>query len=558
VERIVDQLRELLQQAGEGIRDARLPRELADRMEALISRLDEPCVLTVVGRAKAGKSTFVNALLGEDLAKVGVTETTATINFFRHGQPEDPNLPVRCYWRNGRWENVSRKFLDDLQGGDEATLRRAKEIERLEYLLPHDFLREVTLVDTPGLEAAVDEHQDVTADFLGLRDQLRQRHHQQTEEWCQKADAVIYLISQVPRATDAAVLEEFREVTGGSSRALNAVGVVAKVDLYPEIIDKVPKFAQQLKDNLNTIVPVSAGLCRALDRLLQNNAQALKEIQAVMRQIPQKRLQKLLDSDEFYEQEFPDCPVSVEERCRIRGDMPWSVFTTIVRELAVNGQALEDGISRLQTLAGFGPLREVLRDHFFKRARLLKAFRTVRDARAILDDIRYNRVPQLEAKDQEDARRRDRFLAFIRSAGGDPAIARELEELINTVLMPFRTQHVEKLYRELDRRFSEIFHRLEETNANFHALNLLEKHRQLFNEHECEELRRLLGLYGEQEIDSSWDSIDELAERQQFWTVEAQKARCEERRKIACRADECYRMLICKASHSKNSTFGGV
>lgn len=157
-----------------------------------------------------------------------------------------------------------------------------------------------------------------------VADQLRellQRHHQQTEEWCQKADAVIYLISQVPGATDAAVLEEFREVTGGSSRALNAVGVVAKVDLYPEIIDKVPKFAQQLKDNLNTIVPVSAGLCRALDRLLQNNAQALKEIQAVMRQIPQKRLQKLFDSDEFYEQEFPDCPVSVEERCRIRGDI---------------------------------------------------------------------------------------------------------------------------------------------------------------------------------------------------------------------------------------------
>jgi len=556
MERIADQLRDLLQRAAEGIRDARLPRELADRMEALIPRLDEPCVLTVVGRAKAGKSTFVNALLGADLAKVGVTETTATINFFRYGQPDDANFPVRCHWQNGHWEDVSRKFLDDLQGNDEATLRRAKEIERLEYLLPHNFLRDVTLVDTPGLEAAVDEHQDVTADFLGLRDQLRQQHHQQTEEWCQRADAVIYLISQVPRATDATVLEEFRAVTGGSSSALNAVGVVAKVDLYPEIIDKVSKFAAQLKDNLNTIVPVSAGLHRALDRLLHNDAQYLKDIQAIIRQIPPKRLQKLLDSDEFYEQEFPDCPVTVEERCRIRGDMPWSVFTTIVRELAVNDQDLQDGISRLQRLAGFGPLQEVLRDHFFKRARLLKAFRTVRDAQAILDDIRYNHLPQFEEKDHEDARRRDRFLTFIRSARGDPAIAKELEELINTVLVPFRTQRVEKLCRELDRKFSEMSHRLEEANADFHALNLLERHRQFFNDDEWEELRRLFGLYGESEREK--EDIDKMAKRQQFWVVEGQKARHQERREIARRAEECYRMLIYKATHRKNNPSDGL
>jgi hypothetical protein len=556
MERIADQLRDLLQRAAEGICDARLPRELADRMEALIPRLDEPCVLTVVGRAKAGKSTFVNALLGADLAKVGVTETTATINFFRYGQPDDANFPVRCYWQNGQWEDVSRKFLDDLQGNDEATLRRAKEIERLEYLLPHNFLRDVTLVDTPGLEAAVDEHQDVTADFLGLRDQLRQQHHQQTEEWCQRADAVIYLISQVPRATDATVLEEFRAVTGGSSSALNAVGVVAKVDLYPEIIDKVSKFAAQLKDNLNTIVPVSAGLHRALDRLLHNDAQYLKDIQAIIRQIPPKRLQKLLDSDEFYEQEFPDCPVTVEERCRIRGDMPWSVFTTIVRELAVNDQDLQDGISRLQRLAGFGPLQEVLRDHFFKRARLLKAFRTVRDAQAILDDIRYNHLPQFEEKDHEDARRRDRFLTFIRSARGDPAIAKELEELINTVLVPFRTQRVEKLCRELDRKFSEMSHRLEEANADFHALNLLERHRQFFNDDEWEELRRLFGLYGESEREK--EDIDKMAKRQQFWVVEGQKARHQERREIARRAEECYRMLIYKATHRKNNPSDGL
>ena len=43
---------------------------------------DMPCVLAVAGKVKAGKSSFLNALLGVDLAMVGTTETTATINYF--------------------------------------------------------------------------------------------------------------------------------------------------------------------------------------------------------------------------------------------------------------------------------------------------------------------------------------------------------------------------------------------------------------------------------------------------------------------------------------------
>lgn len=129
-----------------------------------------------MGRAKAGKSSFLNALLGADLAKVGVTETTATINFFRYGHPPDPTRPVRCPWQGGRYEDVTREFLDSLQGNDPAVLRRAAGLAYLEYLVPHEALREVTLVDTPGTEAAVDEHQQRTAEFLQLQRQLREQH----------------------------------------------------------------------------------------------------------------------------------------------------------------------------------------------------------------------------------------------------------------------------------------------------------------------------------------------------------------------------------------------
>src|SRR5687768_2216083 len=119
-----DRLAGVLRRTAVRLREADLPPRLADRMEELARQVYEPCVVAVVGRVKVGKSTFVNALLGEDLAKVGTTETTATINYFSYGTP-DPDRPVRCHWHGGQVTDESRAFLDGLQGNDLETLRRA-------------------------------------------------------------------------------------------------------------------------------------------------------------------------------------------------------------------------------------------------------------------------------------------------------------------------------------------------------------------------------------------------------------------------------------------------
>ena len=172
---IQENLTAILRRTAERLRGAGLPVELAERIERLAKQVHQPCVVAVVGRVKVGKSTVVNALLGEDLAKVGTTETTATINYFTYGNP-DPNLPVRCHWRSGKVTDESRAFLDGLQGNDLETLRRADGIDHLEYFLPNPLLKQITLVDTPGTGAVVEEHQDRTAEFMQLNSQLRNRH----------------------------------------------------------------------------------------------------------------------------------------------------------------------------------------------------------------------------------------------------------------------------------------------------------------------------------------------------------------------------------------------
>ncbi len=537
---------QVLEQSAARLRLRGLPGAVADELAALAGKVYEPCVVAVVGRVKAGKSTFINALLGarEDLATVGTAETTATINYFRYGQPADPERPVRCYWRGGGYEDCPATFLHQLQGNDLETLRRAEGIDHLEYRLPLDDLRRVTLVDTPGTGAVVDEHQGRTAEYLRLCGQLRERHARETQQIGESSDAIIYLIGAVARATDRDFLEEFCQATQGSARALNAVGVMAKIDLSPDLMarreDLAAKVAVQLRDSLNTVMPVSAGLHRALERLLDNEGAGLRALMDALRRVPPVRLAKLLDNDEFYrEYEFDDCPLSPAERRAILGDLDWTVFTTIARTAADPALDLGEAAARLRQVAGFGPLSELLESHFLKRSEFLRCHRILGDARRLLGTVRYQRLPVLRQRERDEAARRERFLAFLRGAGGDRAVAAELAEWVERATLPTAAP-VGAAVDAVERDLGQVFHRLEDYNADFEALHALEQHADLFVEEEQEELRHLLGQYGLEHAErlplERIGDVGYLEHRQQHWRDLSIRDRVPARRAVAERA----------------------
>jgi hypothetical protein len=509
-----------LNRGAERIREVGLPSELAAEMERLAVQVDERCVVAVVGRVKVGKSTFVNALLGGNLAKVGTTETTATINYFSYGRPPDDKKPVRCHWRGGKktWEN--RAFLDGLQGNNIETLRRADGVDRLEYFLEHPLLYEVTLVDTPGTNAVVEEHQDVTAEFMKLHEQLRERHNEDTERLGREADAVIYLIGAIARATDQAFLEEFTKMTGGRSSALNAIGVMSRIETQPKVLavrhELSRDIANQLKDKLNTVIPVGSGVHRALDSLLANDRAGLRRLMDTLRHISVETLEMLLLKDTiFFGQDFEDCPVSTEERRALFEALPedvrrWPIFATIVRVAADPESDLNEVEAKLRNISKFEVLKKVLRKHFIERGHILRCFRIVSDARRVLNKIKFDHLPQRHKSIQEEQNRLDRFLTLIRQAGGDPSTTRELEEFVHRHLdVEARVKALEELYVELDREVGGLYRELEQYNADFKALQKLEEPRHQFSEEELDELRPVLGLYGtEVEKRLPPDSVD--------------------------------------------------
>src|SRR5687767_9551699 len=112
----------------------------ADQQAALdqsIAQLDELFLLVVVGEFNAGKSAFINALIGQALMKEGVTPTTAVITVLEHG--EHPEQTVR-------------------------------QANLLVIKAPIDLLREIRIVDTPGTNAIIREHEAMTAEFIPRSD----------------------------------------------------------------------------------------------------------------------------------------------------------------------------------------------------------------------------------------------------------------------------------------------------------------------------------------------------------------------------------------------------
>ena len=100
-----------------------------DTLHGLLTDIREPLLFVVVGEVKAGKSSLLNALFGQEFAKVDVLPATDRVYIFRYGEEE-------------KSVEVSPQLTERYQ--------------------PIDFLRDFNVVDTPGtntmVRGAPDDH----------------------------------------------------------------------------------------------------------------------------------------------------------------------------------------------------------------------------------------------------------------------------------------------------------------------------------------------------------------------------------------------------------------
>ena len=117
--------------------EMRRPSTVLDTIHGLLSDIREPLLFVVVGEVKSGKSSLLNALFGHEFAKADVLPATDRVYIFRHG-PEEKSVEVSP--------------------------------QLTERYLPIAFLRDFNVVDTPGTNTMVVEHQTVTENFVPRAD----------------------------------------------------------------------------------------------------------------------------------------------------------------------------------------------------------------------------------------------------------------------------------------------------------------------------------------------------------------------------------------------------
>ena len=119
--------------------------------------------VVVLGEFKRGKSTFVNALLGQEILPTDILPETATINAVMYS--EEPILTVVKQDGTQIVGEVSRNYLKQFSAGNISN--RTSEIKYIKIGYPLDFLKDrVVLVDTPGVSDINEQRCEITYRFL--------------------------------------------------------------------------------------------------------------------------------------------------------------------------------------------------------------------------------------------------------------------------------------------------------------------------------------------------------------------------------------------------------
>lgn len=188
-------------------------------LDRSIEQLDDLFLLVVVGEFNAGKSAFINALVGRRVMEEGVTPTTSQITLLKRGSVGTPPSPAAS----------ARQALDPgLVTPDPAD----------------DLLRDIQIVDTPGTNAVFREHERLTADYVP------------------RSDLVLFVTSADRPFTESerAFLEQIRDWGKKIVIIINKIDIFERESEIEEVRAFVAEHARRLLGTTPEIFPVSARL----------------------------------------------------------------------------------------------------------------------------------------------------------------------------------------------------------------------------------------------------------------------------------------------------------
>ena len=330
-------------------------------LDAIAARLEGPLHVAIAGRVKAGKSTLLNALVGERLAPTDAGECTRLVSWYRRG----PRYEVSARLRSG--EDRSLEFRRD-DGALDVVLNGVAEadVEYLDVRWPASALERVTLIDTPGLASLNDENSRRSHEFLDA-----------DADHAPDADAVIYLMRHLHR-NDVEFLDAFMDRSVAAASPVNAVAVLSRGDEIGagriDAMASARRIAERYRRDETvrslcaTVVPLAGLLAETGLTLREAEAAALRDLAGT----PPEELDLMLLSAE----QFCDVHAShltAEIRRGLLDRLGMFGVRIAVHEVRAGATTASTLGPKLVEHSGLAELQRVIAEHFLPRARVLQA-----------------------------------------------------------------------------------------------------------------------------------------------------------------------------------------
>jgi small GTP-binding protein len=226
---------------GQLTRLSQLPELKGPNIQRQIVKLRENRFnLVVLGAFKRGKSTLINALLGEAVLPTAIVPLTSVVTILGYGE----ELAIRVHFHNGETQQIAQAELVDFIT-EKGNPQNRKGVREVEITYPSEYLRDgVRIIDTPGVGSVYSHNTEVAYNYLP------------------QVDAAIFVVTVDPplSAAEQEFLKDIREYVHKLFFVLNKIDYVDAADRQ----EALEFTAHVLQDNLEAervnIFPVSAKL----------------------------------------------------------------------------------------------------------------------------------------------------------------------------------------------------------------------------------------------------------------------------------------------------------
>lgn len=263
-------LAKMLGESSEIINDLAMP-QFAENLKQLSDKVNNDSFkIQIVGTFKNGKSTFINALLGEDILPTQALPCTAVINEIKYGEVKRavlhfrnplPNKLLECipdatmkYMQDNGMKDIPpmdidydeiNKYVVIPTDGDPDEISLESPYKTVELFYPSPLLKEgVEIIDSPGLNEA-DERTNVTLEYLD------------------KADAIIFLLD----ATKACAKDEMDMIED--------ILVAKGFDDMFFVVNRIDMIRRQERDDIKRFVE------KKVDQFTTNPIYCVSALQAI-------------------------------------------------------------------------------------------------------------------------------------------------------------------------------------------------------------------------------------------------------------------------------------